>query len=473
MTNASVRPPDGPQIPVHERIRARSGDVMFAVFRLVKTAMLHSVENAAVREAAGLGASSLQAFAADIGTGATLSFLTDTFFVSGQLLRAPRAGYEAAAELALLLARVKVSEITFEVGLQPAALSAFGAALVRAIREAENGPVTFESQVPGIEARHIDTTLLERRSGENLDPAAQILRLYANALVLLRQFYQDLATGKTALPTRLKRLAQRFVVLSEKDDPAMLGMTSMAKAHRDDAGRALQTAILSLAMGRQLTRDRVPLSQIVLAALVIDSGHARIQGRVGDRFLSEKEEAAAVPATAFTCIATGGVNPANMRRTATVVEAAWGGRSELMGAPWNGQLAPALVSQILMTAHMFLELVAPRDGKDARTPPAAFEALLASPHVDRTVSRLLVRAIGLIPPGTVVELSDGSWAVTAGPSKRGPHACTVRLIVDGKGNEVHPPRSIDLGDVTSLRIEHIVDSARVKFKTSGAFITSS
>ncbi len=464
--------PDVAESPVHERIRARSGEIMMSVFRLTKTAMLHSIENAAVREAASLCANALTAFAVDIGMGATLSFLSDTFFVSGQLLRAPRAGYDSAAELARILGTVQISEITFEAKLDADALARFAAGLVLAIREAERRPVAFESQVPGIEARRIDTSLLERRTGDDLDHGAQVLRLYATALISLRQLYEELAAGKTALPQKMKRLAQRMVVLSDRDDPAMLGMTTMAKAHRDDAGRALQTAILSLAMGRQLTRDRVPLSQLVLAAFLIDSGHARVKGRVGDRFLTEAEEGASVSATAFTCIATGAITPISMKRTALVVEAVWAERAALLGPAWNAQLPPSLVASILVTAHMFLEIVAPRDGKEARSPADAVQALLENANVDRIVGRLLVRAIGLIPPGTVVALNTGAWAVTSGPSSRGAHACTVRVIVDPKGKELHPPVTKDLGVDTSLRIDSIIESGRVGFSTTGSFLSA-
>jgi hypothetical protein len=436
----------------------------------VKTALVHASDNAALRDAANRCAALLASFAAEIGGPISLSFLGDTVFICGQLLRAPRAVYESAAELGVLLGKVGVSELTFEPGLDSGRVLLFAGEIVAAIRNSDNRLVTLQLQTSGVEARSIDVDLLQRRAGEDLTPPEQILRLYATALVALRQFYEDIAAHGTATPNRLKRLAQKFVMLAEHEDPAMLGMTTMAKAHRDDAGRAVQTAILALAMSRQVTKDRLVLVQIVLAALLLDTGRARIRSRIGDRFLSEKEEGLVVPATAFACIASGGVNAANARRTALVTETAWLERSGLLGAVWGGQIPPFFAAGLLTTARDFLERLAPRDGSEASSPLDAVEATLARPGADPMMSRLLVRALGTVPTGTVVELSNGAWAVVLGPSSRGPQNNLVRMVTDERGRELEHPRTIDLGADRSLTIAKVVDEDRAGFNTTQSFV---
>ena len=124
----------------------------------------------------------------------------------------------------------------------------------------------------------------------------------------------------------------------------MLGMTTMAKAHRDDAGRAVQTAILALAMSRQVTKDRLVLVQIVLAALLLDTGRARLRGRIGDRFLSEKEERLVVPAAAFnrsTSFWLSAVKKPYSSRKLTM--------SMTLTAPANGDLSSPLNSKVPYT----------------------------------------------------------------------------------------------------------------------------
>jgi hypothetical protein len=148
--------------PAPERVRARSADVMAAVHRLVRTALLYDPNNAAIRNAAVHCAEVHQAFTTDIGTPPTISFSWPKFFVNGELLRSTRQGWDNAADLAMLLERVHVSELTFEAGLQADALERFGVVLAAKIREAEerwvasgSRDVVFEPQLPGVETRWI------------------------------------------------------------------------------------------------------------------------------------------------------------------------------------------------------------------------------------------------------------------------------------------------------------------------------
>ena len=153
--------------PALERVRARSADVMAAVHRLVRTALLYDANNAAIRNAAVHCAEVHQAFTTDIGTPPTLSFSWPDFFVNGELLRATRMGWNGAADLGMLLESVHVSELAFEAGLQADALARFAVVLAAKIREADerwvasrSRDVVFEPQMPGVETRWI-----ERRHG--------------------------------------------------------------------------------------------------------------------------------------------------------------------------------------------------------------------------------------------------------------------------------------------------------------------
>ncbi len=457
--------------PVLERIRGRSSDIVLAIFRLMKTSFVHALDNAAVKDAATGCAATLDTIAAEIGSAISIAFVSDSIFVCGQLLRAARGAYESAAELGQLLAAVGVSEITFEPGVTDAKLLELAAALVRATRASSGRRSQWN--IEGITVRKIDPHILQRGSDKGRSPAEQILKLYATALVLLRSMYADVAVNVTVLPHRVKRVAQRFVVLSEEEDPALLGMTTMAKSHRDDAGRALQSAILSLAMARQVTKDRVVLSQLVMAAMWTEAGHARLRGRAGDRLLSDREEAMVVPAASLACITTGGVNPQSAYRAAMVTEVAWLERLTVLGPVWQGELPSFLASGIVAVARELLERVAPRDGTRPEPQVKAVESIITKPGADPLLGKLLVRALGIIPAGTVVELSSSAWAVVIGASARGPHACVVRVVIDGHGSEVDGAEPIDLGVDESVWIEKIVDAERVMFNTTRTFIPTS
>ena len=267
----------------------------------------------------------LQAFGAEVALSPTLTFVDDSVFVCGQLLRASRKVYQTAAELGALLDRTGASEVQFGAGVTQADLSAFAAEFVAALSDPERQKALLTAKLNNVELRKIDPIVLRPRQFDELPIHERILRLYATALVVMRQFHEDVAHGLTILPHRVKRLAQRLVSLSETGDPALLGTLAMANAHRDDAGRSVQTAMLSLAIGRQLTSNRISLSRLAMAALMADVGRARLLGSESGQpgaVLSPALEPGVASAAALVCIATGGINVGNAERTVTVHETA-------------------------------------------------------------------------------------------------------------------------------------------------------
>ncbi len=446
--------------PLLEQIRDRSAEVLLAVYRLLKISLVHTSENDAVRDAAAQSADILRTFSAEVGSAATLTFVDDSAFICGQLLRASRSVYESAEELGELLAKVGVSECAFDGAVTAADVVALARAFAHAMRDAAAREQFATSKLSNIVVRKVDPQLTRRVREDDLPPAERVLRLYANALVVMRTFYEDIAAGKTILPHRVKRLAQRLVVVAETEDPAVLGMTAMAKAHRDDAGRALQSAILALAVARTITRDRVTLAQLAMAALMSDVGRAR---HVDDK---------RVPASAsYACVVTGGINPTSANRAVIVSETSWIERADVIGPLWNGDIPPMLASQILALVRELLERIAPRDAGNAMSAHDALE-VMASARSDRTLVRLLVSAIGLAPTGSVVELEKGEWAVVMGSSRHGPHACVVRLVTDARGAALENLRTIDLGDEGAPRIARIVDPQRARFNVTRAFVST-
>jgi hypothetical protein len=103
--------------PLLEEIRDRSAEAALAVFRVAKNSLVHAIENDAMVQCAEQSTGVLTAFAGEIGTAAAITFIDDTVFVCGQLLRASRKIYEATQELGKLLFRAGVSEVSFEATL--------------------------------------------------------------------------------------------------------------------------------------------------------------------------------------------------------------------------------------------------------------------------------------------------------------------------------------------------------------------
>src|SRR5689334_17886667 len=96
-----------------EEIRDKGSDVVLGVFRMLKNSLVHHIGNDAVRATVKDSHQILTDFSAIVGGAVSLTFVDETIFVCGQLLRASRSIYESAMEVGRLLGAASVSEVAF------------------------------------------------------------------------------------------------------------------------------------------------------------------------------------------------------------------------------------------------------------------------------------------------------------------------------------------------------------------------
>jgi hypothetical protein len=261
-----------------EEIRDKGAEVILSIFRLLKNSLVHALGNKAVQATVKETHNIITDFASIVGGYVSITYVDDTIFVCGQLLRASRSIYESAMEVGKLLAIGTVSEVSFTGDVTEADLLAFCEAFATSVRDPTQRGRMLQAKLNHVLVRQVDTSLQGNREAEDLPEMEKTLRAYASALVVLREFYERISQGKTVLPHRVKRVAQRMVSMAETDEGPLLAMTTLANAHRDEAGRAVQAAILAIIAARRLTQDRNALSQLAMAALMADVGRARIAG---------------------------------------------------------------------------------------------------------------------------------------------------------------------------------------------------
>ena len=460
-----------------EMIRERGTEAVLAIYRLVKIGLIHSFENDAVGQTLDQTLGVLREFSGIAGGSVTVTFVDDTVFVCGQLLRGSKSVFESASELGALLLRCRVSELRFEPNLTRADLKMAAQAIAAALRDAGNGPKLSELKIPNVVMAKVESTLAKGASGEKTPRGRRSLGYYASALVVMRKFFDELASGTTVLPHRVKRIAQGLVGLAETEGPGLLGLTALANAHRDDAGRAFQSAILTIAIAREMTEDSGSVARMAMAALLADVGRVRLAGTEGRNRLVKLSDSLNrnVPAMASALsIGIGGVNAQSALHTVIVFEATWLEREAEIGPLYGGAIAPLLQTRVVYLARAMLDLLAPRDNARSLTVLEAVEALAKNPLVDRVLLRLLLKAVGINPVGSVVELETGEWAVVVGPSKN-PQAHDrprVRVVIDSAGSVIEPPVEWDLGapmdGVTFPRISRNLPREETRFNVARA-----
>lgn len=462
-----------------EEIQNKGADVVLAFFRLVKNALVHKMDNEAIIKTVSQTHRIAVDFAATVGGQVTISYVDQTVFICGQLMRAPRSIYESALEMGTLLERCHVSEISYTADVSDPDLIAFAQALSISARDPKQRDTLLNTPINNMQIREVDTTLKRLENDRDLPDIEKMLRVYASALMVMRRFFDRTAEGRNAVPYHVKRIAQRLVTLGIKDENSLLAMTALINIHRDDAGRAVQSGILTILIARRVTTNRVVLGQLAMAALLTDSGRVRSAGPKGRDALidlSEKSEKAVPSLTSAINIATSGVNLASALRAVVAYEATVIEREALLGPLYDRTLSPLVQSKIVHISRALLDRIAPRDISKPLSPLDALAAVSQMPVIDHTIYKLLVAAIGLLPTGTVVEFETGEWGVVIGPS-----ACPgavdkprIRLMTDKSGRAFATPKEIDLGEPSKSRrfpqIASTIAPDKARFNLAGVFM---
>ncbi|HEY2510017.1 MAG TPA: hypothetical protein VGI39_04150, partial [Polyangiaceae bacterium] len=322
-----------------EHARDLGAGVVLALYRLARLAKMHDLGNQAFVRQLEQTHQSIGEYCQRSGANVNILFAKKAVFVAGQLLKGSRATYDSATELGELMEWCGGSDLFISRDVTQSELLGFAEAISTAMR-AEKGR-GFRSPTPKIRLRAVgDAARARGLEVERLPVEQRIVRNYATAVVALRRFFDDLSSSRYVLPRRIKRIAQNLVDLSAGGTPAFLGVTEVRNANHDAAGRAVNTAILAVAMAREIVDDRTTLAQIAMAAMMHDVGRPRAAAHAnpgGPRIstlvarLTEDAEDRLPNGTAAVLTALGRVNEPSIVRTVIAFEALWLRRLSSLG----------------------------------------------------------------------------------------------------------------------------------------------
>ncbi len=445
---------DAGELVRREHARELGAGVVVAIYRLAKLAQMHDLGNQAFLRQLDQTHQMIGEYCLRSGSHVNILFAHKAVFVAGQLLKGSRATYDAASELGDMLEKFGGSELTIQKDVTREDVHAFAEQISLVFRTA-NAPFR---PPPKIRLRPVnDTARLRGIELENLSPDKRIVRTYASAVVILRRFFEDLQASRYILPRRIKRVAQSLVDLSEGSTPAFLGVTEVRNANFDEAGRAVNSAILAVSMARETTGDRAVLSQIAMAAMMHDVARPRalalasasgpsIPGMAGPTTLSEDQEDRLAAGTAAVLTALGRLNEPSITRTVLTFEALWQRRQTWLGPVYWGARPSTLHATLIAVARRYNDLLTPEPGLPPPKPDFAVATLSdeLKETQDRVALRMLVSALGLLPMGTVVQLNTGEVAeVVRGATGASDKPC-VRIVVDANGAPSAQQKDVEL-----------------------------
>ncbi len=180
------------------------------------------------------------------------------------------------------------------------------------------------------------------------------------------------------------------------------------------AAHAAHTALAAMCLARALGLPRWAIADVGVAALLHDAGHG--WGHTVHIANHELEGARRVMrATTWNALSL------------SVIQAVL--------EHHRGRGAP-LVAQVVSAADAYVTLLAGHGGDEPWLSPAGSLARVVGPlrdHWHPAILPALVRALGLYPPGQVVQLDDGSLARALAPQEHDPARPWIARLVDARG----------------------------------------
>ncbi|MDB4935893.1 MAG: hypothetical protein JWP87_2865 [Labilithrix sp.] len=423
--------------------------VVHGVYRTVKACQFHAdVSNDAVTSLTASAAAAVAEYCTTMGTETVaLSFLGEAIFVNRQILKASRDTHALAAELRDLLASCEVTELTLSRTVDRAAISSFAKLLADVQRDRSFVTKLTSGEIPGIaagKARFASTGTAREES-----PGQRAARTYATSVLTVQGLLADVRQGKFELPRRIKRVAQQVVARADEDARLLVALAATGGVSLDAATIAVGSAILSVAITRQLTTDRAVLANAAMAALLYDAGRVLLGGNPdGTQRILNDDELDKVPTrTVLALTALGRMHAPARARTALLYEVWSMRRAHRLGPIYKGRRPPTLLARIIGVARAFAEL----RGAGAGGGLSIDDALQvlgsrAADGTERALVKLLIGALGIYPAGTMVTLNTGELGVVMGTPAmpldyvRPP----VKILYDRDANLLETPVDVDL-----------------------------
>ncbi len=421
------------------RVRADGLRTCVLLNGLIRSSRLYTGENVALEAPSAELARLVDGLVQMLGA-VHLVCVEDQVYVNDIRLRVRSNDHEVLMSLIGELARHDVGGVSIQ--------SPLAAADVRVLARAFSAPAEGEGaavrtalasrleRLPSIELTGRYRFRLKGERAPGFRDAREVLQQGAS---VAREAIANLAAGRQPNPLPVRR-AVIDLVDSLHADPARAAAASL-RARALGAGigetHALAVASVAVLVGIALGLDDGALSDLGVAAMLHDVGYARRPDRHGH-----------AAAGLRLMLRQRGFHEGKIRRLAAVLD-----------HHADASSRPHLFARLLHIADDYDVLTAPRPGKPPLPPPMAQASMWAARGTvyDADLLALFVQQMGLYPPGSVLELSDGRRVVSVGGGRDPDRFAwpVARVLTEGGAGE-----TIDLYDQRdALRIKRIVNPA--------------
>ncbi len=229
-----------------------------------------------------------------------------------------------------------------------------------------------------------------------------LLVFYAEAVAQVGHWVDQLRHGAQPDSLSARRIIARSIDALHSDASGLIGLTNLRPLGGSTVNRRIDTAIICLAIAKQMGISDLGMLELGATALVRPIAFPN-QTWWARKSLTGKEAAElAYRADSLLEIITGFEGACPPGR---VVPEDYYGRAA----------QPHAATLILSAASAYVDLLQPGESSNPFSPETALQLMIAQAGEfwDPTVITAMAHALGLYPPGTVVKLNSGDLAVIA------------------------------------------------------------
>jgi hypothetical protein len=246
----------------------------------------------------------------------------------------------------------------------------------------------------------------------------------------------------------IRALVRESLALRRADADACLGYASLMPLARPAVGHALRVLLVAVMVAESLNLSDAEQESVAAAALTMNLASLDLHDRLHDYagILPEAERSAllAHPQAGATCLEQAGVDDTLW------LDAVRQHHENLDGSGYPRRLsgdAICLAARLLRVADFYCAKIGGRNYRPPKSADFAYQELFGREkgRLDTKIATLLLRRIGLYPPGTLVRLANHETACIARHTHDGSPRWVVSVL-DARQRALDPPRMRDLGN---------------------------
>ena len=329
-----------------------------------------------------------------------LAAVEDQIFLTELRIRMKKLEQELLDQLLAELARHDIGGFSFHTALDPQDVKTLGRALAAAT-DPSQPRAALAARLSSLSGMELAGRYRFRVKGGKLAVRAPVGEIFRRGATVVQDALGRLGAGRLPHPLLVRR-AVIDLVDALGDGPGRAAVLPLTQVGLDVGTRhLLGVTSLALGMGRALGLSDSALSDLGVTAMLHDVGYTR----TADRAVHEV-------AGARLLLRQRGFHEGKIRRLQATLE-----------HHLPAEAKPSLFARVLRIVDDYDVLTAPRPGTLQLPPPTAQASMWAARGTlyDADLLALFVQMMGLYPPGSLLELSDGRWVVVVSGGRDAEH----------------------------------------------------